>query len=141
MSRTPSAERTLHALALGAWLAGTRGAAGLTQAELAERAGMSQPVVSRVEAGTLSPDVYRLGLLAGALGSTTPGVLAAVERTVADVMRTARALMGQGAPATKEELLQVLGEDVFTALAWAAVRVHCAGANPAPPHKKQPARR
>ncbi|MFJ9742544.1 helix-turn-helix domain-containing protein [Streptomyces sp. NPDC101166] len=71
--------------ALGARLKGLRGEAGLTGAVLAQRAGVGQPTVSKVENGRMVPSVDVLGRLTRALGldeSTTREVrdlLVAVE--------------------------------------------------------------
>ena len=45
--------------------------AGLTQEELAHRAGLSRKTVSRVEVGTYSPRLYHVFELAHALGRPT----------------------------------------------------------------------
>ena len=47
---------------------------GMTQAAVAEKAGMSQPVVSRVEAGRMRPSLRMSIDLAYALGCTVYGI-------------------------------------------------------------------
>ena len=47
----------------------TRGRAHLTQADLAARAGTSQPAISRYEAGTASPSVETLDRLLASMGA------------------------------------------------------------------------
>lgn len=47
---------------------GARLAAGLSQAELARRAGMDHTFISRIESGRTSPDVRTLQRLAKAIG-------------------------------------------------------------------------
>lgn len=53
---------------LGALIREHRHAAGLTQTELARRAGTSQPTVARLETGTSEPTVATLRRIASALG-------------------------------------------------------------------------
>lgn len=60
-----------------------RDAAGYSQAELARRAGTSQPAVARYEAGAVSPSVKTLDRLLRACGQTL--VLSAVEAPAADM--------------------------------------------------------
>ncbi|MGV3646394.1 helix-turn-helix domain-containing protein [Streptomyces antibioticus] len=54
--------------ALGARLRGLRAEAGLTGAVLAQRAGVGQPTVSKVETGRMVPSADVLGRLSRALG-------------------------------------------------------------------------
>lgn len=76
--------------ALGARLRGLRAEAGLTGAALAQRAGVGQPTVSKVENGRMVPSIDVLDRLSGALGldeltaSEVRDLLAAVE-TASDV--------------------------------------------------------
>ncbi len=53
---------------LGANVRRARQRAGLTQAELAQRASWAQPAISLVEAGQANPTVHTLQQLADALG-------------------------------------------------------------------------
>ena len=53
---------------LGANLRRARQRAGLTQAELAQRAGLAQPAISLIEAGQANPTVQTIQQLADALG-------------------------------------------------------------------------
>ncbi len=52
-----------------------RKAAGLTQAELAERLNVSQPAVQRWETGKREPGYFELGQLAGLLGIALPDLI------------------------------------------------------------------
>jgi len=61
----------------------TRARAGLTQAELAERAGVSQPVISRAEAPGANPRIATLDRLLRAAGARLD--LAAPEARIPDV--------------------------------------------------------
>lgn len=45
-----------------------RGAAGLTQSQLATRTGISQPVISRIERGTTAPDLRSMARIARGVG-------------------------------------------------------------------------
>jgi transcriptional regulator with XRE-family HTH domain len=58
----------INAVILGRRMAGWRKRAGLTQAELAERIGTKQPVISRVEAGRSLPKLPFLMRFAEATG-------------------------------------------------------------------------
>lgn len=51
-------------------LAALRARAGITQAELAERMGVGQDLISRCESGRRRVDVFELGLWTHACGST-----------------------------------------------------------------------
>jgi ribosome-binding protein aMBF1 (putative translation factor) len=57
-----------EAFELGARLRSEREARGLTQAELAERMGTTQPTVARLEAGAVTPSLDTLHRAAVALG-------------------------------------------------------------------------
>ncbi|MEV7861192.1 helix-turn-helix transcriptional regulator [Streptomyces hirsutus] len=61
-------ERRERMKALGARLRGLRAEAGLTGAALAQRAGVGQPTVSKVENGRMVPSIDVLDRLSGALG-------------------------------------------------------------------------
>lgn len=60
-------EEARAALLLGQLVYDRRAELGLTQAELADRAGMTQPQLSRLESGGAIPTVPLLGRLAAAL--------------------------------------------------------------------------
>lgn len=60
---------------VGSAIARRREAKGWTQAQLAEAAGLSQPYVSQVEAGTREPSLVVLRDLAKALGVTVDELL------------------------------------------------------------------
>jgi transcriptional regulator with XRE-family HTH domain len=64
---TDAYEEARAALLLGQLVYDRRTALGLTQAELAERAGMTQPQLSRLESGGATPTVPLLRRLAAAL--------------------------------------------------------------------------
>src|SRR5688572_25878313 len=59
-----------HALALGQAVYDRRTALGLSQAELARRAGMTQPQISNIEGGDSLPTVPLLTRLASALAAS-----------------------------------------------------------------------
>lgn len=56
--------------AFGRALSEHRAARGLTQAQLAERSGLTQPIISRFENGIQTPTLTHLDALGGALGLT-----------------------------------------------------------------------
>lgn len=62
---------------------------GWSLAELAERAGVSKAMISRVERGEASPTAALLGKLSGALGLTMSTLLARAEATDSGVVRRA----------------------------------------------------
>jgi ribosome-binding protein aMBF1 (putative translation factor) len=62
-------ERTLTSIMVGSAVRVARQRAGVSQAELAERAGTSQPSIARLEQGHVSPTVISLDRIARALGS------------------------------------------------------------------------
>ena len=79
----------------GVALRGARVAAGLSQAELAERAGTSQATVSAYESGAKQPSVATLSRLLAAAGSqltVAPMRQAVREPSARQLKRTARAL-------------------------------------------------
>lgn len=73
-----------------------RGHAGLTQAELAQRAGTSQATISAYEHGRKSPSIETLGRLLAATGTrltATPASTPVVRPTKAQLARAGRALV------------------------------------------------
>jgi transcriptional regulator with XRE-family HTH domain len=65
---------------LGEELRKARAAAGLTQEELAFRAGLSRPYVSQLERDLKSPTLETLFLVCEALGVSAAAVVGRVER-------------------------------------------------------------
>jgi len=53
LARYRKARRLLESISFGEWIAIARKNQGLTQAQLGERVGYSQPVISRMETGVL----------------------------------------------------------------------------------------
>src|SRR5579863_10361996 len=72
-SRGPEAlaryERTRTSIMVGSAVRAARRRAGVSQADLAERAGTSQPSIARLEKGMVSPTVITLDRIARALGT------------------------------------------------------------------------
>lgn len=64
---------------LGSRLKEIRTAAGLTQAELAERAGVSRKTINTVENGVFTPSTLLALTLARALGTTVEGLFYLVD--------------------------------------------------------------
>jgi XRE family aerobic/anaerobic benzoate catabolism transcriptional regulator len=62
---------------LGANVREARQRAGLTQAELAQRAGLAQPAISLIEPGQANPTVQTLQQIADALGCALANLLKA----------------------------------------------------------------
>jgi transcriptional regulator with XRE-family HTH domain len=67
--------RTPAPATLGTVVRQYRERAGLTQAQLAERAGLADATISRVERGRLHPSADLIGKLASALGVTVDDLL------------------------------------------------------------------
>jgi transcriptional regulator with XRE-family HTH domain len=68
MAALAQPESHVYGLVLGRIIATLRHRKGLTQAQLADAIGVSQPVMSRIEAGTIQPTAYGFECLATALG-------------------------------------------------------------------------
>jgi HTH-type transcriptional regulator / antitoxin HipB len=62
-------ERARTSIMVGSVVRAARRRAGVSQTELAERAGTSQPSIARLEKGQVSPTVITLDRIARALGS------------------------------------------------------------------------
>lgn len=62
-------ERALTAIMVGSAVRAARTRAGVSQAELASRAGTSQPAIARLEQGRVSPTIISLDRIARALDS------------------------------------------------------------------------
>ncbi len=62
-------ERALTAIMVGSAVRAARVRAGMSQAELASRAGTSQPAIARLEQGRVSPTIISLDRIARALDS------------------------------------------------------------------------
>ena len=65
---------------------------GWTQGDLAARVGVSQPVISRIEAGKAQPDAYVYGRLAAAFGLTVQQLEAYAKEAVSATKRAAEAV-------------------------------------------------
>lgn len=62
-------ERAMTAIMVGSSVRAARRKAGVSQAELAKRAGTSQPSIARLEQGRVSPTIISLDRIARALGA------------------------------------------------------------------------
>jgi transcriptional regulator with XRE-family HTH domain len=76
---SPAPTQKALARDLGLTLARLRKAAGWTQEQLAERAGLDVQAVQRAETGRTVPSLERLGRLATALGTGLTGLFAAAD--------------------------------------------------------------
>jgi transcriptional regulator with XRE-family HTH domain len=74
--RSPTPERAADAR-LGRAIRAVRHSRGLTLAQVAEAAGLSQPFLSQLELGRTRPSMRSLFRIAGALGTTQQSLLAA----------------------------------------------------------------
>jgi transcriptional regulator with XRE-family HTH domain len=106
-------------------------AEGLTQADLAERAGIAQPNLAAFESGARRPSLYTLGLLAEGLGVDSARLLQdtpAVELDRFQMDGVARALVSaspkpDGLPAALWKDLQALFFSKLRAMAPAQERI------------------
>jgi transcriptional regulator with XRE-family HTH domain len=87
-----------------------RAGLGMTQAELAKKAKVTETYIGRLEAGRAAPGVDLVGRLAEALGTTIAGLLPATDPPdTAEVLRTqARKLADSLIPTADRETLQIL---------------------------------
>ncbi|MEZ4333086.1 MAG: helix-turn-helix domain-containing protein [Myxococcota bacterium] len=117
-----------------------RTAAGLTQAELARRAGVSRALVSAVEAGRHLPRVDAALALARALGTTAAALFAATE----PVDEPVDALSGERAAPGSAVRLAFVGERAVTTpvrhgdTGWDAVDAIVGGSSPASRSASEP---
>lgn len=81
----------------GAAFAKARRAAGLSQAELAERAGVSRMTVQKLEAGTIDPRASTLDVLARELGLELVFVPRSLSDAVDDFLRSGGRVVAQPA--------------------------------------------
>ncbi|NTX54613.1 helix-turn-helix domain-containing protein [Myxococcus sp. CA039A] len=84
-------EKQVFGMVLGQVIARLRDQRGFTQGQLAVHLGISQPVMSRIEAGKVQPDAYLFGQLAAALGTTVPALTAHVQEAMTRTARAAEA--------------------------------------------------
>lgn len=84
MARTITAEAVpkVDVVALGKVIAHLRESRGISQEELAQAVGLTQPTLSRFERGGGQPDALALHRLAGVLGVTVDEIHRLVEATV-----------------------------------------------------------
>lgn len=88
-----------------------RRAAGLTQAELAEKAGLSRMAVQKAESGATDPRLSTLHVMARALGMELMLVPASIRQDLEQFIQAGGRMLGQqpgvGAPASVvDELLE-----------------------------------
>ena len=106
---------------------------GFKQSDLAAQSGISQPVISRIEAGKQQPNVYQYSQLAKALGTDVPGLNAHVTEAMARAKRAAEAAthMRASAPAQAwNEAFVVAGLAGLLGLIAFAVAAALAGETP-----------
>lgn len=115
--KTPAARA--YALAFGAVVRLLRGARD--QAEVARASGLSQPVLSRIEAGLRLPDAFTTGKLSSALGVGTDGLHRVVEEVLRRAPEVAAVVLRREVP--PEELADLPAADgLFLFLAGVVIR-------------------
>ena len=91
-------------------LEGARKAVGMTQQELAERAGLSRMTVQRTESGQIDPRISSLLVMAKALGMDLMLLPAALRPELESFVRSGGRFLGQaagsGAPPSVAETLE-----------------------------------
>ncbi|WLP90783.1 XRE family transcriptional regulator [Gordonia sp. NB41Y] len=81
-------DQAMLARTLGASIRSARKAAGMTMAEVARRADLSQPFLSQVENGNTAPSVINLHKIAQTLGTTAHALLEQGSRQPTTVIRS-----------------------------------------------------
>ncbi len=84
----------LYALVAGRVIAGLREARGWQQQELAEKTGMSQTMIARIEKGSREMGPYQLNQLAAAFERKPEEILALIDQGVARTESAAKAAFG-----------------------------------------------
>ena len=92
--RAMKPDQKVYALVMGKVVRTLRTRASLTQIELADRCGVAQATISRIERGTLIPDAMLTGRLADALGVPLSDLHAYVEEGVERTRHAAEGAMG-----------------------------------------------
>ncbi|MGQ0503704.1 MAG: helix-turn-helix domain-containing protein [Myxococcaceae bacterium] len=94
---TPSKveESQVFGLVLGTVVGRLREQRGWTQSMLAEKVGVSQPVMSRIEAGKAQPDAFMYGRIAAALGLQVHDLERQVREGMDRTKRAAEAVTGK----------------------------------------------
>jgi transcriptional regulator with XRE-family HTH domain len=89
-----SEEAYVYALVLGRVIAGLRERKKISQGELAERVGITQPTLSRIERGQGQPDAFTLTKIADVLGVSVGELMAYVEKSLARTEHATRSALG-----------------------------------------------
>lgn len=125
------ANQQVYGLVMGQVVSTLRSRAGLTQQELAARCEVGQATISRIERGTLVPDVLLTGRLASALGVSRAELLAYVDDGVQRTQEAAEGALGgqagSGAKPWWAAALAVAGVAGLAGLAIFAVAAALAG--------------
>jgi putative transcriptional regulator len=99
-------ESQMFGLVLGSVVERLRRKHGWTQADLAAKLAVSQPVVSRIEGGKLQPDAYLYGRLAAVFGMTVEGLHTSVNEAVQATNRAAAAV---SKPKSSDDIFAAVG--------------------------------
>jgi len=99
-------ESQVFGLVLGSVVERLRRQRAWTQAQLAGKLGISQPVVSRIEGGRLQPDAYLYGRLATVFGMTVERLDGNVNAALQATNRAAEAV---SRPKSSEDVFAVVG--------------------------------
>lgn len=118
-----------------------RARAGLSQIELADKAGVSRPVISKMEQGALSPSLESLAKIASVLGCSIADLLLQEhDRHVSDGEILSRAASGADGDVDVDALMSALDE-ANQRPALEARRYSTKGRKPAVAHHRKGARR
>lgn len=77
---------------------------GLSQSELAEKSGVSQPAISKIERGDRSPNIITIGMLAAALDIPVSELMGDT-----DAKESPAAGTGDGTDGLREEIIGLIG--------------------------------
>jgi transcriptional regulator with XRE-family HTH domain len=91
----PNIKHQSLAKSVGVLIAARRKSLGLTQGELAERVGIEQESMSRIETGSITPSLNRLFSLADALDCTVESLLSPASRRKPDQSLLLEKLLGE----------------------------------------------
>lgn len=117
IERSDTAERRLFYAAMGAVVRGQRGVLGVSQHELAKKAMITQPTLSRIERGLTVVDIVDERSLARALG-----MAAGLSEPIEQVIGRCRVILAGAAPLQEYAAVNVVhGHGGLLALAELAV--------------------
>ncbi len=110
MKSQPNIKHQNLAKSVGVLIAARRKSLGLTQGELAERVGIEQESMSRIETGSITPSLSRLFSLADALDCTVESLLSPASRRKPDQSLLLEKLLGELDEAERAFVVGMVGD-------------------------------